>query len=52
MVGEQFGAIDLGDRIDGNVGCLVLETSMHVDRSINAPHGSSESLDSSEFVPL
>jgi hypothetical protein len=52
MVGEQLGCIDTRDRVDGNVGCLVLEATMDKDASVNAPNSGAESLNSSELVPF
>jgi len=35
MVNEQFSCVDARDRVDGDVGCFVLEATMNVDARVN-----------------
>jgi hypothetical protein len=52
MIDEELCGIDLRDRVDGNVGSLVLESTMHIDISVNGPDCCAESLNGTELVPL
>lgn len=52
MIGKQLGCVDPRDRVDRNVRCFVLEAAMDVDTGVDAPNGSTESLDSSKLVPF
>ena len=52
MVSEKLGSVDARDGVDRNVGCLVLESTMHIHARINAPNSGTEALNRTEFVPL
>ena len=52
VISEEFGRVNLGNRVDGNVRCLMFESSMDKHICINAPYSCAETLYSPEFVPL
>ena len=52
VICEEFGRINLGNRVDGYVGCLMFESTMDKHICIDAPNGCTETLNSPEFVPL
>jgi hypothetical protein len=49
---EQLLTVDAGDRVDWNVGSLVLKSTVHVNCALNLPASGSEPLNSFKFVPL
>ena len=52
MVGEKFSRVNTGDRVDRDVGRLVLETTVYINTSINAPDSCTEALNGTELVPF
>ena len=49
---EKFSRVNLGNRVDGYVGCFVFKSSMNKHIGINAPDSGTETLNSPEFVPF
>ena len=52
VICEKFGRVNLGNRVDGYVGCLMFKSSMNKHICINAPDCSAETLYSPEFIPF
>ena len=52
MIDKELAGINLRDRVDGDIGCLMFETTMDIDVFFNAPNSGTETLNSSELVPL
>ena len=52
MIDKELAGINLRDRVDGDIGCLMFETTMDIDVFFNAPNSGTEALNSSELVPL
>ena len=49
---EQSAQVDLHNRVRWDVGCFVLEATVHEDRLVNGPDGVSEPLQRLELPPL